>query len=79
MKKSDVVIGQTYAMHHTSGYIHVRILRTVERTTSHVFNANNIYNRCMTHWRALNLKTNREIEVKSAAKLHHLTPVTSKP
>lgn len=65
MLKKHIRVGSTYTMNHSSGLIPVRILREVERF-SRVRGGGE---RCLTHWAAVNLKTGREIEVKSAAKL----------
>jgi hypothetical protein len=65
MTKKDVKVGATYLMNHTSGKVPVRILR-VKPTTLYGGRSGN---RDMTHWVALNTKTGREIEIKSAAKL----------
>ena len=66
MTKKDVVVGETYRMKHTSGRIHVRILYTKTRQGyGHAYGNG----RKSTHWVGLNLKTNREIEIKSAVKL----------
>lgn len=63
MTKDQVKVGETYRMNHTSGRIEVKILSV------HTVGGYRAGSRNMTHWRALNLKTGREIEVKSAAKL----------
>ena len=63
MKKKDVRIGVVYRMHHTSGWIDVKIINIVERYT---YGANG---RRLAHWQGVNLKTGRVIEVKSASKL----------
>lgn len=70
MFKRDVKVGATYLCNHTSGRVPIRILRTVARggwgDTREV-----------THWIAINLKTGREIELKSAAKLlREIDPAT---
>jgi hypothetical protein len=62
MTKKDVVVGQQYTMNHTSGKIQVKILEKVEHSGT-------TYSKARTHWRATNLKTGREITVKSAMKL----------
>lgn len=64
MKKAEVEVGKTYIMNHTSGKVPVTILS--EKEPGRHSN---------THWRAMNLKTRREIEIKSAAKL--LRPATT--
>ena len=66
MKKKDVQIGQTYLMRHTSGLVKVKILQTITR---HNYGSWSGSDRDMTHWLALNEKTGRQIEVKSAVKL----------
>ena len=66
MLKADVRVGATYLMNHTSGKIKVRILSVKTRKS---WGRMNGPERNMTHWIALNLKTGREIEIKSAAKL----------
>jgi hypothetical protein len=66
--KKDVKIGETYRMNHSSGKIDVRILRAVERS------AYSSSSRTRLHWIGINLKTGREIEIKSAAKLTELPP-----
>jgi hypothetical protein len=67
MTKKDIKVGSTYVMHHTSGMAQVTILRTVERQGySGAYGQNT---KTLTHWIARNLKTNREIEIKSASKL----------
>lgn len=67
MKKSDVKIGKTYYMNHTSGRgIKVRILR--EKPTR-MYGSRDGSNKLMTHWYAENLATGRQIEIKSATKL----------
>lgn len=62
MMKRDVVVGETYLANHTSGRVPVRILREVSRGGWGD-------TRRVTHWIAHNLKTGREIEIKSATKL----------
>ena len=62
MKKADVKVGETYLMNHTSGKIYVRILREIKRNRGRIDNPS-VVNR----WRALNLATLREIEIKSSA------------
>ena len=62
MKKADVKIGSVYLCNHTSGKVPVKILAEKEPV-------NRKYHKARTHWRAINLKTGREIEIKSAAKL----------
>ena len=64
MKKADVKVGETYLMNHTSGKIYVRILREIKRNRGRIDNPS-----VVTHWRALNLATLREIEIKSALRL----------
>lgn len=66
MKKADVKVGSTYVMKHTSGMIHARILREKAHRCRGHWSGND---RTTTHWIAVNLKTGREIEIKSAAKL----------
>ncbi len=63
MTKKEVKVGQTYSMKHTSGLVNVKILREVERTG---FGTNS---KTRLHWLAENLKTGRQIEIKSAVKL----------
>jgi hypothetical protein len=63
MKKSEIIVGKTYLMKHTSGWIPVTV--HAERSTSTGFHRNNT----RTHWTATNLKTGREITVKSAVRL----------
>jgi hypothetical protein len=60
MTKNEVEIGAVYALRHSSGYIHARIIRTIDRSRN---------NRTVTHWEAINLTTGRTIEIKSATKL----------
>lgn len=62
MKKAEIQIGATYLMHHSSGRTVVKILRTVQR-------GGYGSSREVTHWIARNLRTGREIEIKSAVKL----------
>jgi hypothetical protein len=70
MLKKDVKVGETYRMKHTSGRILVKINREVTRSAY----GNNSRER--NHWIATNLKTGREIEIKSAVKL---SPVVNRP
>lgn len=58
MKKDEVELGVYYLCKHSSGNVPVQILS--QKDPGRYSN---------THWRALNLKTRREIELKSAAKL----------
>ena len=67
MKTNDVKVGETYTMRHSSGRIQVRILSIVERSPCHSLHVRRT--RTMTHWSAINLKTGRNIEIKSAVKL----------
>lgn len=60
----DVKIGGVYRIRHTSGEVNVRILRRKDRL-SHL--GQRLGSR--PGWVALNLKTGREIVIKSAAKL----------
>jgi hypothetical protein len=62
MTKKDVQVGHTYVMNHTSGMVHVRINQVITRGGWGKTKE-------MTHWLATNLKTGREIEIKSAVKL----------
>ena len=68
MKKADVKVGETYLMNHTSGKIHVRILREIKRNRGRIDNPS-----VVTHWRAMNLATLREIEIKSAVETFRRT------
>lgn len=71
MKKSDVQIGQTYNMNHSSGRIQVRINQVIVRQS---YGGSFREYREMTHWLGTNLKTGREIEIKSAVKLSPVNP-----
>lgn len=62
MKKDEVQVGRYYLCNHSSGKVPVKILAEKEPV-------NRKYHKARTHWRAINLKTGREIEIKSAAKL----------
>ena len=48
MKKADVKVGETYLMNHTSGKIHVRILREIKRNRGRIDNPS-----VVTHWRSV--------------------------
>jgi hypothetical protein len=70
MKKSEVKIGSTYRMKHSSGIIDVRITREIDtpqinRSGSY----GTVSHRARTHWEAINLKTGRTITIKSAVRL----------
>lgn len=73
MTKKDVQIGATYAMNHSSGRIRVRILM---EKASRMYGGRNGVDRVMTHWLAVNLKTGRTIEIKSATKLTMIPPAS---
>lgn len=59
MKKYEVKVGSRYAVKIGGRLTTVVILAEVERG----------YRRNTTHWRARNLSTGREVEIKSATKL----------
>lgn len=63
LRKTDIVVGKRYRMrNHSSGNITVKILRACDLPATS-------YSRARSHWIALNEKTGREIEIKSASKL----------
>lgn len=70
MTTDEVVIGQTYLMKHTSGYIHVRINDRIEKK------GYSARSRKTSNWVATNLKTGREITIKSASRLSLIAPDT---
>lgn len=65
MLKADVKVPGTYLMNHASGRIQVRLFAVHPRK---LYGSRGV-ERVMTHWKGTNLRTGREIEVKSAAKL----------
>jgi hypothetical protein len=66
MKRSEIRVGETYNMKHSSGLIQVKIIAV--KPTVHYGHWTGQTRLC-TQWRAINLKTNREIVVKSGVKL----------
>ena len=54
--KADVVVGETYRIRHTSGFTDIKITHVCQ----------------YGGWYATNLKTGREIRIKSAAKLRRV-------
>lgn len=65
MLKREIKVGSTYVIDHSSGLIEAKIIREKEAFIRGGRNGT----RSMTHWIAINGKTGREIEIKSAAKM----------
>lgn len=72
MKKAEVVVGEVYAAKVSGRVVPVRIEEEVERYSTTA-------KRRKTTWRATNLKTEREVTIKSAAKLRFKLKKTSDP
>lgn len=72
MSQNEIEIGRDYVMVHHDGLpIVVRILGTLKHTSRSGFPWNESI-RTLQRYRGINLKTGREIVVKSAAKLRRL-------
>ena len=64
MKKNEVVVGKRYVTK-ISGRLTVVEIKSTREVRGY-----GAGRKTLTRWFAINLKTNREIEIKSAAKLH---------
>jgi hypothetical protein len=71
MKINEVVVGETYWMRNHSSGKHIQI-RIVREKPTRLYGGRG-GDRLMTHWQAINLKTGRLIEVKSASKLDRVS------
>ena len=66
MKKSEIVPGKKYLFKHSSGVVPILVLREVVRPSYGRWDG---ANRDRHHFLAKNLKTGRQIELKSAVKV----------
>ena len=74
MKAKDVVIGGTYEATVSGKRVKVRVLNTIIRTSGLGMKARDVI-----HYKAINLSTNRLLELRSAQRLRPLRAVPTQP